>query len=177
MWYDVLNTVLHLNVHRHVKGAAVLVILSKSKWNESEQTSNLPRGPMGPAHSTVTVPYSSRWPVEVAMHSQTTLAWPPMSLFLLRIWNQLPLCIFELVFSLKEWAGHKTPPEYCCSHTTVEWQFKELKAIVWLSELFQMSLSLWKQTQKLLDIVGDEGLKHEIQYHVEVLAWGVDAQQ
>ena len=115
-------------------------------------------GPRGPAHSTATVPYSGRWPVEVAVHSQTTLAWPPMSLFLLRIWNQLPSCIFELVFSLKEWAGHTTPAEYCRSHTTVEWQFRELKANVWLSEL---SLSLWKQTQKLLD----KALKL-VQYHV-----------
>lgn len=62
--------VLHLTVYPSLKVAAVLFILSNSKRNEDEQTSNLP---LGPAHSTVTVPYSGRWPVEMVMHSQSTL--------------------------------------------------------------------------------------------------------
>lgn len=68
-----MSTILHVSVDQHVKGAVVLFILSKTMCRDREQTSNFPLGPMGPAHSTVTVPYSSRWPVEMAMHSQTTL--------------------------------------------------------------------------------------------------------
>lgn len=47
---------------------------------------------------------------------------------------------FVLVFSLEEWAGHKTPPECCRRRSTPEWQFKELKALRKLTELFQRSL-------------------------------------
>lgn len=70
---NIMNTVLNITVYQLVKGAAVLFILSKSMCSDREQTCNFPLGPMGPACSTVIVPYNSRWPTEMALHSQTTL--------------------------------------------------------------------------------------------------------
>lgn len=104
-----LHIILYMTAYEHVKGAAALCILSQTMCAHREQTSNSPLGPVGSAQSTLTVPSSSRRPVETAMHSQTTLVWPPMSLFLLSICTELQYAI---------WAcGTKILPEYCyCSY-------------------------------------------------------------
>lgn len=91
--------------------ATVIVILSNSMWNESEQTSNLP---LGLVHNAVSLPCSDRQVTEMPALSQTTLVWPqlPHFFFLPGMLNRLPPVLFCACVFIG-WMSHsqKTPPE------------------------------------------------------------------
>lgn len=99
--FNILNTALQFPAYQHVNGADVLVILSERMLTDNEQTFRPPLPSIGAqgacsvdSHCTI----QQRWPVERAMHSQTTTVWPPMLHFLLRILDRLTFPNLLLVF-------------------------------------------------------------------------------